>query len=140
MASHRPTVFHLFFFFLMIRRPPRSTLFPYTTLFRSISLSELRARPEEKKSDMRDRAREHRPADTSGLRKALEGLLKPEPQKEVDAPVASSQATASPAASQPVESQSAPVVSEQPKPSTTPIQSQGSQEQKKIQPGEAVKL
>src|SRR2546430_13467149 len=27
----------LFFFFLMIRRPPRSTLFPYTTLFRSIS-------------------------------------------------------------------------------------------------------
>src|SRR2546430_13345766 len=27
----------LFFFFLMIRRPPRSTLFPYTTLFRSVS-------------------------------------------------------------------------------------------------------
>src|SRR3989449_4375918 len=27
----------LFFFFLMIRRPPRSTLFPYTTLFRSQS-------------------------------------------------------------------------------------------------------
>src|SRR2546430_4208526 len=27
----------LFFFFLMIRRPPRSTLFPYTTLFRSSS-------------------------------------------------------------------------------------------------------
>src|SRR5205807_9338214 len=26
---------HFFFFFLMIRRPPRSTLFPYTTLFRS---------------------------------------------------------------------------------------------------------
>src|SRR3989449_3438643 len=26
-----------FFFFLMIRRPPRSTLFPYTTLFRSIA-------------------------------------------------------------------------------------------------------
>src|SRR2546422_7386025 len=26
---------HSFFFFLMIRRPPRSTLFPYTTLFRS---------------------------------------------------------------------------------------------------------
>src|SRR5256885_10604415 len=30
--SHHIT---LFFFFLMIRRPPRSTLFPYTTLFRS---------------------------------------------------------------------------------------------------------
>src|SRR5438034_8113267 len=27
---------YLFFFFLLIRRPPRSTLFPYTTLFRSI--------------------------------------------------------------------------------------------------------
>src|SRR5215813_14545350 len=27
--------FSLLFFFLMIRRPPRSTLFPYTTLFRS---------------------------------------------------------------------------------------------------------
>src|SRR3712207_8581979 len=27
-----------FFFFLMIRRPPRSTLFPYTTLFRSGSI------------------------------------------------------------------------------------------------------
>src|SRR5258708_16731239 len=27
------------FFFLMIRRPPRSTLFPYTTLFRSASVS-----------------------------------------------------------------------------------------------------
>src|SRR5687768_18062527 len=30
----RPLLFS-FFFFLMIRRPPRSTLFPYTTLFRS---------------------------------------------------------------------------------------------------------
>src|SRR2546422_4088647 len=29
----------LFFFFLMIRRPPRSTLFPYTTLFRSFQES-----------------------------------------------------------------------------------------------------
>src|SRR2546430_12820898 len=28
--------FIVFFFFLMIRRPPRSTLFPYTTLFRSL--------------------------------------------------------------------------------------------------------
>src|SRR2546422_6879924 len=27
-----------FFFFLMIRRPPRSTLFPYTTLFRSLPI------------------------------------------------------------------------------------------------------
>src|SRR5215475_14622062 len=31
----RYIVFIFYFFFLMIRRPPRSTLFPYTTLFRS---------------------------------------------------------------------------------------------------------
>src|SRR5256885_6626515 len=31
----RLNILYLFFFFLMIRRPPRSTLFPYTTLFRS---------------------------------------------------------------------------------------------------------
>src|SRR5258707_8595910 len=30
-----PVTTHVSFFFLMIRRPPRSTLFPYTTLFRS---------------------------------------------------------------------------------------------------------
>src|SRR3712207_7391631 len=29
-----------YFFFLMIRRPPRSTLFPYTTLFRSVMLGD----------------------------------------------------------------------------------------------------
>src|SRR5690349_22116918 len=32
ISAYTPT---FFFFFLMIRRPPRSTLFPYTTLFRS---------------------------------------------------------------------------------------------------------
>src|SRR5256885_13010801 len=35
------------FFFLMIRRPPRSTLFPYTTLFRSLAAS---ARTTERRS------------------------------------------------------------------------------------------
>src|SRR3712207_9240384 len=30
-----PSILRRSFFFLMIRRPPRSTLFPYTTLFRS---------------------------------------------------------------------------------------------------------
>src|SRR5690349_24869056 len=37
IPSHSNMFLHslLFFFFLMIRRPPRSTLFPYTTLFRS---------------------------------------------------------------------------------------------------------
>src|SRR3712207_7293824 len=33
-------MFIYYFFFLMIRRPPRSTLFPYTTLFRSFLGSE----------------------------------------------------------------------------------------------------
>src|SRR3712207_8127002 len=32
---------YLCFFFLMIRRPPRSTLFPYTTLFRSARVAGL---------------------------------------------------------------------------------------------------
>src|SRR5256885_11984442 len=36
------TLCSLFFFFLMIRRPPRSTLFPYTTLFRSRSRAPVR--------------------------------------------------------------------------------------------------
>src|SRR5262249_62138511 len=35
LSSHTPQHSFSFFFFLMIRRPPRSTLFPYTTLFRS---------------------------------------------------------------------------------------------------------
>src|SRR5688572_26317765 len=34
-SSYLCSLFLSFFFFLMIRRPPRSTLFPYTTLFRS---------------------------------------------------------------------------------------------------------
>src|SRR2546426_11960649 len=34
---------YLRFFFLMIRRPPRSTLFPYTTLFRSASQHQVEA-------------------------------------------------------------------------------------------------
>src|SRR5438034_3238424 len=36
-----------FFFFLMIRRPPRSTLFPYTTLFRSTRSRSSRVEPSE---------------------------------------------------------------------------------------------
>src|SRR2546429_6403842 len=36
VGSCRRALRSLFFFFLMIRRPPRSTLFPYTTLFRSV--------------------------------------------------------------------------------------------------------
>src|SRR3989338_2132260 len=35
LNSSHSSISYAFFFFLMIRRPPRSTLFPYTTLFRS---------------------------------------------------------------------------------------------------------
>src|SRR5215471_20652291 len=57
----------LFFFFLMIRRPPRSTLFPYTTLFRPAHAGHARrpgararrlpraGRPERPAADGRDR-------------------------------------------------------------------------------------
>src|SRR6266516_5230503 len=54
-----------FFFFLMIRRPTRSTLFPYTTLFRSIaprSAAGLRSRWRVRRSatgPTRDRSEEH---------------------------------------------------------------------------------
>src|SRR5438309_5614619 len=53
----------LAFFFLMIRRPPRSTLFPYTTLFRSAGVRLRAAQPpdqadgEEGAAD--DRSEEH---------------------------------------------------------------------------------
>src|SRR5947207_8031158 len=39
-----PCIVCVFFFFL-IRRPPRSTLFPYTTLFRSIKRGQVQRRP-----------------------------------------------------------------------------------------------
>src|SRR6266705_3645959 len=42
MLSH---ALYISFFFLMIRRPPRSTLFPYTTLFRSPRCPPSPARP-----------------------------------------------------------------------------------------------
>src|SRR5205809_5335311 len=46
-----------FFFFLMIRRPPRSTLFPYTTLFRSKCCPIRRSWPRKRLRFMRHRAR-----------------------------------------------------------------------------------
>src|SRR5215469_18081611 len=39
-----PRLSLMLFFFLMIRRPPRSTLFPYTTLFRSLGRRGTRSR------------------------------------------------------------------------------------------------
>src|SRR2546430_12397001 len=55
----------LFFFFLMIRRPPRSTLFPYTTLFRSVSAQPARPRadrgpPRRRRAECPRRARGRR--------------------------------------------------------------------------------
>src|ERR1051326_9278064 len=49
-------IFCVFFFFLMIRRPPRSTLFPYTTLFRSTAFGasdEESDHPEDQPDDSR---------------------------------------------------------------------------------------
>src|SRR3712207_7041207 len=40
------------FFFLMIRRPPRSTLFPYTTLFRSVTVGEAPGAAEDVERDL----------------------------------------------------------------------------------------
>src|SRR5260370_35547100 len=43
MSSLHETIdtLYIYFFFLMIRRPPRSTLFPYTTLFRSANMARI---------------------------------------------------------------------------------------------------
>src|SRR2546430_12090641 len=53
----------LLFFFLMIRRPPRSTLFPYTTLFRSHRTPRCRQHPPPRRD-----ARSH--AGVGGLRRS----------------------------------------------------------------------
>src|SRR5205809_1934654 len=56
--------FPYIFFFLMIRRPPRSTLFPYTTLFRSTRMPRHR-------SSRRSRLR-RRPCPAFGIRRSEE--------------------------------------------------------------------
>src|SRR6478609_10563191 len=50
-----------FFFFLMIRRPPRSTLFPYTTLFRSSIDAGMECQPPPSRQESRrdPRSEEH---------------------------------------------------------------------------------
>src|SRR2546425_452898 len=63
--------FGFIFFFLMIRRPPRSTLFPYTTLFRS------RSRP-----PRRARRSEGPPRDVN---EAVYGLISARPRHHLDA-------------------------------------------------------
>src|SRR3712207_9016806 len=47
------------FFFLMIRRPPRSTLFPYTTLFRSLRQVQQRLRQLSRATRLRQHRVEH---------------------------------------------------------------------------------
>src|SRR2546425_12477949 len=46
---------YFYFFFLMIRRPPRSTLFPYTTLFRSRQAEPATQRGVQAHGEQRDR-------------------------------------------------------------------------------------
>src|SRR2546427_8790506 len=63
-------------FFLMIRRPPRSTLFPYTTLFRSRlprALAGARFRDQAVREDQRGRA---------AARRAVETGLRAEPDRD----------------------------------------------------------
>src|ERR1039458_3350001 len=61
MATATNMSFPLIFFFLMIRRPPRSTLFPYTTLFRSQyhSLCPRLAPGSARRGELRLRSEEH---------------------------------------------------------------------------------
>src|SRR3954467_3365919 len=54
-APGGPTLTSSCFFFLMIRRPPRSTLFPYTTLFRSGAPGHGRRRPAQRRRGVRGR-------------------------------------------------------------------------------------
>src|SRR3712207_8129041 len=76
MCSHHYTRVILCFFFLMIRRPPRSTLFPYTTLFRSLGrrplhrrrLGEQARRPRRQRRARRPR-RQRQPARRRGRRR-----------------------------------------------------------------------
>src|SRR2546421_6044729 len=62
--------FICFFFFLMIRRPPRSTLFPYTTLFRSRERRAHRGRKEIPRGRLRPGVARGRPRDGVRARRA----------------------------------------------------------------------
>src|SRR5437762_3845793 len=72
--THFVTVSSSLFFYLIFRRPPSSTLFPYTTLFRSRAGRDHRARPHLERWGMRSarclpvRGAEHSPADRKSTR------------------------------------------------------------------------
>src|SRR2546426_4042524 len=86
----------LLFFFLMIRRPPRSTLFPYTTLFRSHARNRNRDIHNPATADHRRRARNnnrrgqyndrHLPAPQNRLAPAVAGLRSEEHTSELQSP------------------------------------------------------
>src|SRR3989449_7866547 len=77
------------FFFLMIRRPPRSTLFPYTTLFRSLAEAQVKEaeavqrklaaeaaqREQEAKGPLREETIRMQYADPEEVAKTLQGIL-----------------------------------------------------------------
>src|SRR3712207_8070698 len=67
----------MIFFFLMIRRPPRSTLFPYTTLFRS-RLRRRRDPRRDVRADLRRRLHLHR------LMPEHEPVSAPPPGEQID--------------------------------------------------------
>src|ERR1041385_9421201 len=72
------------FFFLMIRRPPRSTLFPYTTLFRSYALGSngCAGRPAPARYHMLSRSEEHTSELQSRLHLVCRLLLEKNTQKK----------------------------------------------------------
>src|SRR2546429_7188382 len=67
MAQHS----FFLFFFLMIRRPPRSTLFPYTTLFRSLRLTLICSAPLSETSPLPERRSGRSEEHTSELQSRL---------------------------------------------------------------------
>src|SRR6266436_8001095 len=73
----------VFFFFLMIRRPPRSTLFPYTTLFRpGRDRSDGAGRDGRPRRDRRPRSEEHTSELQSRLHLVCRLLLEKKKKKQ----------------------------------------------------------
>src|SRR5882724_13219690 len=74
-----------FFFFLMIRRPPRSTLFPYTTLFRSTAnIANAKRAPWKSGAPFQGRSEEHTSELQSLRHLVCRLLLEKKKKKEVE--------------------------------------------------------